>query len=801
MQSLVQDIRYAWRLLAKSPGFAAVAILTLALGIGANTAIFGVLNSVLLRPLPFPSPEQLVRLWESHPEDGIQDWVAPANFVDWRAQSKGFVDMAAFASGSAALAGRDEPEQVSVAHVSVSLLRLLGVRPLRGRVFLEEEGQPGHDLVVLISEGLWKRRFGADQNLLGETVSLDGENYRVVGILPQGFEFPERVEIWIPLALTPNQTTNRSAHFLDVVARLKPEVTWEQAQAEMSTIAHQLQQQYPETNARWSVKVVTFHEHLVGKVKPALRILLGAVGFVLLIACANVANLLLARAVERQKEIAIRTALGAGPGRIIRQLLTESLLLALTAGVVGSLMAVWGLDLLLSVDPASLPRLQEMRMDARVLGFTMIVSLASTLIFGLVPALRSCKPDLNEGLKEGGRTGTVSSRWKGIPSLFVVAQVSLSLVLMVGTGLLIKSFLRLSAVDPGFASRNLLTFGIDLPASRYQESPQVVSFYQRFFDRLETIPGIQSAGGVTMLPLGEDNRVFSFRHEAQAVLPPAQRSSANFRIATTHYFRTMGIRLLRGRVFSDEDKEGAPPVLIINDAMARRFWPTVDPVGKRIIVRNEQVAREIVGVVGDVKHFGLDIEAGPEMYVPHLQWPARSMMLVVRTSEDPASLAPAIRIATLEVDKQQPLYAVRTGEELITRNLARRRFTMLLFGMFGAVALLLAAAGTYSVIAHTVAQRTHEIGIRMALGARCTDVLKLVLGRGLRLIALGSAIGLLGAVVATRALRSLLFEVRPTDPWTFAGVAIVLLLVALAACYVPARRATRVDPIVALRYE
>ncbi|HEX8282764.1 MAG TPA: ABC transporter permease [Pyrinomonadaceae bacterium] len=806
-----QDFRYALRVLWKNPGFTAVAVVALALGIGANSAIFSVVNAVLLRPLPYQNPERLVMVWEENNKSGYpKDTPAAANFVDWREQNQVFEGMAAVAEQDFNLTGAGEPERLSGRRVSADLFSLLGVAPHAGRTFAPEEDRPGANKVVVLSHGLWQRRFGADPTLIGKTLSLNGEPHTVVGVMPPRFQFPSRLdELWVPIALTPEQAANRGRHYLEVVARLKPGVTVERAQAEMSTIAARLQQQYPQQNTNLGATVETMHEHLVGDIRPALLVLLGAVGFVLLVACANVANLLLARAATRQKEIAVRTALGASRLRLIRQFLTESVLLAALGGVLGLLLAVWGVSLLQNFIPEDISQVKDIAVNARVLGFTLGVSLLTGLVFGLAPALQASSFNLNETLKEGGRDSSAGSRGKRIRGALVVTEVAVSLVLLIGAGLLINSFLRLRGVDPGFKVDNLLTMSVVLPREKYPSHERRTAFYRDLLARVESLPGVRSAAVTSWIPLAAtqgDSIGISPEGHPDPLPGQGKRPTAVTRVVSPEYFDTMGIRLLQGRGFEDgRDRVDSPAVILISEAFARRFWPNESAVGKRVNAGDPNDPAdwcEVVGVVRDVRQFELAAEPKPQMYFSYTQ--AGFFLprhLVVGTDADPLAVAGAVRKTVWEVDREQPVSNISTMRDVLSESLARERFSMLLLGVFAALALMLAAVGLYGVMSYTVAQRTREIGLRMALGARPSDVLRLVVGQGLRLALAGVVLGLLASFALTGLMKSLLYGVSATDPATLVTISLVLVAVALVASYIPARRATRVDPLIALRYE
>jgi predicted permease len=803
---LWQDLRYALRMLAKNPGFTAVAIIALALGIGANTAIFSVVNTVLLRPLPYKDPDRLMFVFEDSSKHGFpRDTPTVANFIDWRDQNRVFESMAAIAGASLNLTGVGDPERIAGYRVSASLFPMLGVSPQLGRWFTPDEDQAGANRVVMMSHSLWQRSFGGDPNIVGKALTLNGRSVTVVGVMPADFRFYiQEDELWVPIAFTPEEQKNRSSHYLDVVARLKPGVALPQAQAEMSTIAARLQQQYPETNTNVGSEVVPMHEQMVGDVKRPLLILLGAVGLVLLIACVNVANLLLARAAVRQREIALRVALGASRWRLIRQFLTESVLLGALGGLVGLLLALAGLKLLTVVIPPNIPQIKNVAIDPRVLGFTILISLLTGLIFGLAPAIQSSSFSPNETLKEGGRD-PVAGRGNRIRGGLIVAEVAISLVLLIGAGLLINSFLRLRNVDPGFRSDHLLTMRVFLPQTKYAQPAQRAAFYTEVIRRLETVPGVKSSAVTTNLPLYKQGNSTNISIEGRPEPPPSQEPIITVRVVSPKYLETMGIPLLSGRQLTDQDGEKTPNVTVISETMARRYWPGENAIGKRISfgqAEKDEDWIQIVGIAGDVRQYDLITEMKPQMYVSYQQegfFMPRD--LVVKTDVDPLSLAATVRKTIWEVDKDQPVSNIRTMDQIAAESVARQRFSMLLFAIFAGVALLLAAVGIYGVMSYSVAQRRGEFGIRMALGAQKRDVLKLTIGKALKLVVLGVVFGLAGAFALTRLMASLLFGIGATDPITFAAISLVLVGVGVLASYIPARRATKVDPIVALRYE
>jgi len=819
MQTLWQDLRYGARMLLKNPGFTLIAVLTLALGIGANTAIFSVVNGVLLRPLPYHEPEQIVTLLHN----GRQP-VSPANFLDFQANSQSFTQMAAAEAWGATLTVADRAEAVSGLRMGEGLFALLGEQPLVGRALQAEDYQPGKDRVLVLSHKLWQRAFGGDPKIIGRQLTLSGESYTVVGVMPAQFQFPPfwatRAEMWTPLDLRP-RATNRHGSSLRVFARLKPGVTLQEAQSEVDVMNKQLALAYPKANTGLNILVDPLNEKVVGNVRLALLVLSGAVGFVLLIACANVACLLLARAAARQKEAAVRVALGASRWRIIRQLLTESLLLSLGGAAVGILLAVWGVDwltTLLAGNSSSfsvrLPRLGEIKIDAMALGFTLAISFVTSLLFGLAPALAASKPDLNQTLKESGR-GAAGGR-RRLRETLVVAELALALVTLIGAGLLMSSFLKLQAVDAGFNPRNLLTMTVSLAGASQYVGPAREAFYRQLEDRLRALPGVESASAINHLPLAGDTWGTPLTIEGRPLPPPGQEIGVTFRVSRPGYFRTMGIPLRGGRDFTERDTFDAPGVVIINETLARRHWPSEDPIGKRVTLddpRDNTRATQwltVVGVVKDVKQMSWTDAPSNEIYLPFQQsrgfYAGTSgqfapMTLVVRTAVEPQSLAAAAREAVRALDRNLPVSNVVSMEQVIADALWQPRFNLQLIGLFAGLALALAAVGLYGVMSYSVAQRTHEVGLRMALGAQASDVLKLVVGQGMKLALLGVALGLFASVALTRLMEKLLFEVSATDVMTFAVIAGLLTLVALLACWVPARRATKVDPMIALRHD
>jgi putative ABC transport system permease protein len=807
METLTKDIRYAIRSLMRYPAFTLIAVVTLALGIGANTAIFSVVNALLLRSLPFTEPDKLMQVWEvSIKQDKRRD-VSYPNFADWRDQNQSFQQIAAYSDRTFNLTGEVEPERIQGVMVSPTFFPMLDVKPILGRVLLPEEDYPNKMFSVVISERLWRRRFNSDGQIVGRTISLNYENFTIVGVVKNLVDVPgvpADTEVWIPISHS-SGFNNRRGHYLSVLARLKPGVTREQAQADMNRIAGTLTAEHSDSNTDLGVRLVPLQDQVVGDYKLALQVLLSAVFFVLLIASANVANMLLARAAGRQKEIAIRTALGAGRFRLVRQLLTESLLLSLMGGAVGLLLAWWGVYLLVAFGPSDLPRLKEITVDARVLGFTFAIAMLTGIIFGIVPALKASFPDVNEALKESGRNAAGSVGHRRFRSLLVASEIALSLVLMVGAGLLLKSFHKLQAVNPGFNPQNLLTMRVSLSGPRYQEPAAIVTFYDQLIETLRASPDVQSVAARSYLPVGlnEDFANLSFIVEGQAP-DPASQPIAYYNAISPDLFHTMQIPLLKGRAFDAHDVMKAQNVIIINETLARRYFPGIDPLGKRMTLNDENPKEEdwatIVGVVKDTKQRELSGETAAEMYLPFAQSPHRSMALMIRTT-NPDSVVNAVRRDVQALDPNLPLYGVRTMENVISESIAAARFRTSLLAIFAVVALVLAMIGIYGVMSYAVTQRTREIGIRMALGAHVMDVLKLVVKNGMSLAVIGIIAGLAGALAITRLIATLLFGVSPTDLGTFALMTFGLLLVALFACYIPARRATKVDPLVALRYE
>jgi len=810
MNTLLHDIRYGLRMLLKHKGFTAVAIIALALGVGANTAIFSLVNGVLLRPLPFPDAERIIYIEGKNPAAaGITESnISYLDFTDWSQQTDLFASTAAYWTGEAHL-GADgaEPERVPRAGMTTGFFSVLGVQPVLGRTFVPEDDKGWPQSVAIISHGLWKRRFGSDPAIVGKQVQMSSRPLTIIGVMPSAFEYPEQTQVWVPSAVNLSDEP-RDNRVWSAIARLNTGIDLKQAQTRLSAINAQLAKQFQETNKGWDVFVSTLHERIVREVKPSLLALLGAVGFVLLIACANVANLLLARGAARQKEIAIRAAMGASRTRVLRQMLTESILLSAIGGAAGFVLSIWLTDLLMSMLPEGAPRLDQIGIDYRVLAFALGVSALTGILFGIVPALQASKLDVTSALKEGGRRGE-GHRRTSARSLLLIGEVALSLMLLVGAGLLIKSFLRLQEVRLGFTAHNVLTAHLSLQGPKYKNDQQNVEFFRQLKERLEAVPGVQAAGGSVNLPLNASGYAIGrgFIPEGRP-LTVDESKDAMFSTITGDYFRALQIPLLSGRTFEPRDNADGPKVVIINETTAKRhFGSPTAAIGKRLSIwsafrghrRDEKFMREIVGVVGDTKTGSLTGEGGAQIYVPHAQDSQWNFMgLVIRTAGDPAAFATTLRSEVQAIDKDQPIYNVRTFDDVVMHSLGTRRVSMQLFAVFAIAALLLAAIGIYGVMAYTVTQRTQEIGIRMALGAQRSDVLGLVVRQGMTLAAIGVVAGLAGAFGLTRLMASLLFNVQPDDPATFLAIVFLLIAVAFLACYLPARRAAKLDPMIAL---
>jgi putative ABC transport system permease protein len=804
---LGQDVRYGLRMLAKNPAFTAIAVLALALGIGANSAIFSVVNAILLRPLPYKNPEQLVMVWENATHLGFpKDTPPAANFLDWREQATAFTGMSAFAKRSFNLTGVGEPERLDGRRVSANLFDVLGVRPIVGRTFVPQEDQPGTK-VVLLSESLWKRRFGGDPSVIGRAITLNNERYAVVGVMPHSVRLPAfgkwRDQVWVPIAFPPEEATNRGQYFLQVIARLKPNVTLQQARAEMDTIAARLAQQYPDYNIRRGAVVNPLHEEIVGNMKPALLILLGAVAFVLLIACANVANLLLARAAVRQKEIALRLALGADRARLTKQLLVESVMLSLLGGVVGLGFAYTGLQVLTRFIPPDLARADTIGIDGKVLAFTLAIAIVTGLVFGVAPASQASHFNLNETLKEGGRDSGAGVRGKRLRSSLVIAEVAVSVILLIGAGLLINSFMHLRNLDPGFRPDHLLALSVNLAEVKYPDTARRTAFFEEVVRRVQALPGVKSVAAAGNLPFTYNGDSTVIGVEGIPDPPIDQWPDVIWRTIGPGYFSTMGIPLVRGREFTDADTLDTQLGVLVSEKTVKHYWPNQDPIGKRLKLggtAGDSPWHTVIGVVKDVRQNDFIAEPKMQMYFTYKQ--VKNLVanaLIVRTSVDPISLATPVRNVIWSVDKDQPVANIDSMENIVAGAIARQRFSMLLLAIFAGLALVLAAVGMYGVMSYTVAQQTREIGIRIALGAKRVDVLKMTVNQALKLVGLGLVIGLPGAFILTRVMSSLLFGISATDPITFVSISLVVLAVALLASYIPALRATKVDPMIALR--
>jgi putative ABC transport system permease protein len=806
MDTLLRDIKYSIRRLQTSPGFTAITVMTLALGIGANTAIFSVVNTILLSPLPYREPERLVTIEHFYPS--LNDMRAPVSargFRDYRDKTQSFEAVAVETGWGVNLTGTGNPERIPGARVSGDWFRALGIAPAKGRALQRDDDEPGHEHVVVISDGLWKRLYGSNPSVIGKSMLLNDETYQIVGVMPPDFVsfFSRRADIFAPLALTQQQFTGGYTNeFLNLTARLKSGVRIEQAAAEMKRFAENLKKENPNNfSPRWSLTVRSLNEVTTGSIRPVLFVLLGAVGFVLLIACANVANLLLARAAVRIKEIAIRAALGADRLALVRQLLTESVILALGGGVLGLALARWSVKSLVALNP-NLPRASEVGVDAKVMAFTLAISVLTGLLFGLAPSLQTSRANLQETLKEGGRSGSADFAGRNARRGLVVAEVALALTLLIGAGLLIKSVARLQSVDPGFDPRNLVAFNLSLPPVKYRSDTVQIQFADQMLARLNAVPGVKSAATTSVLPFNNGWSTSSFRIEGVEVPPGQNGPWGDIRFVSTRFFETMRIPLLRGRLFTEQDAAGSPPVVVIDDVFAKKWFPNQDPVGKRI-KRGPDSAPwiTIIGVVGHAAHEGLDAEKRIQYYFPYRQTGGRFITVAIRTTGDPLRAVPAVRAAVHAVDRDQPLSGIATMETLIEQSMGQRKLSMILLGVFSGIALLLASIGIYGVMSYSVTQRTRELGIRMALGAARTRVLALVVSQGMALALTGVVIGLAGAYGLTRFLASQLYSVKPTDPATFAVVTAALAGTALAATLIPALRATRVDPVVALRDE
>jgi putative ABC transport system permease protein len=824
---MLNDIKLALRGFAKTRGFTAIAVATLALAIGANSAVFSLINALLVRPLPYQEPSRIALIWEQFKTQGLERIpCSPPEFLDLQKEFQSGTGLAAFNYQTFNIGGGDVPERISGAVVSPSLFPLLGVESIKGRTFAREEEGIGHDDVIVISERLWKRRFNADPMLVGKTLLLNGRNYTVIGIMPAKFEFPiplygvqgnqfaERVDIWKPIAFTSEELKQRGSRSYGLITRLRPGVSLTQAQAELDKIISNWVQTYKDNygGGGFGAKIYALHDQVVGQMRTGLGILLGAVVFVLLIACANLATMLLARASARERELAIRVALGAGRWRLLRQMLTESVLLAAAGAAIGIFLSVWGLELLKEIGARTIPRLAEVDVDLVVLIVTAVVAVGTGILFGLIPAFASAKPELTEVLKEGGRSSTTGARRNQVRNSLVVAEIALALVLLVGAGLLLKSYARVQNIDPGFDRRNILTAELDLSETKYPQrgsdnynhGAAMTNFWNEALRRVQQLPGVEAAGLTVVLPLSGSNTDSSFAIEGRELRPNEPGPDEELRIVTADYFRVLRTPLLRGRFFSEGDNVDAPGVAIINDALAKKYWLNEDALGKRITFSDTRKPDvkwlTIVGIVRSIRHRGLDVDPAPEYYLPLAQRPQSSMILAVRSVQDSRGLASAIRREIQSIDPDQPIANVRTLENVTADSVAPRRMSMVLLGAFAGIALLLAGVGIYGVISYLVVQRTHEIGVRMALGAQRSDVLRLVVGHAAKLVGIGTLIGLLLALFSTRTLSALLYNVGAFDAGTFIFVTIALAAIAVLASYIPALRATRADPMIALSH-
>ena len=817
LQSVFGDVRYALRQLRKNPGFTTVAILTLALGIGANTAIFSVVDGVLLRSLPYRDPGRLVMVWERNSVVGNPyNTVSPPNFLDWQVRNSVFSGMAYVCDVRNNLTGQGEPEEVVVQAVSANFFSVIGVEPILGAGFTPENGTKGHDDVVVLSFSLWQRRFAGDPKIIGKSILLNGKPQTVVGVAPENYAWlvkdgsltGGKPQIWTPFVFPPAYAVHKDmGRFISVVARLKPDVTLAAARSQMKSIATQLEIEYPNANRHWGVNVVPMAEQVSGSLKPALLVLFGAVLFVLLIACANLSGLLLARAGGREREIAVRTAIGASSWRITRQLLVESMVLAILGGVAGGALAIWGTNALLAATPSNLLELRAVRVNVRVLLFSTLCTLTAGLLFGFVPSYFTAWSRSAQRLREAGRGTSAAVRSVAARNVFVIGQLSLALVLLVGSGLLVRSFLRLVAVEPGFQVKNLLTFKVTLPDARYSTDSARVQLFQQLLAKIAAIPGVSSVSMESFPPLTGLGAATDVHVLSQPAGPHGELPGANVRVVGSDYLRTMGIPLRAGRFFTPQELQEEKHVTIVNHAFVDKYLNGTQPLGQKLAIymksltESELTPSEVIGVVGDVHQMGLDATPDPTVYWPHPELVMSQMTVLVRTSSDPIPMVPAIRDELHQLDTELPMASVATMEQLLGDSLARSRFTMLLLGVFAGFALLLAAIGIYGLIAYSVTQRTQELGVRMALGAQMEDILRLVLAQGARLIVAGAVLGTVAAAGLSQLMKSLLFAVQPLDPFTLSAVPLFLSLIAFAACYVPARRATKVDPMVALRYE
>lgn len=800
---MFEDLGYSLRVLARNPTFTLVAVMGLALGIGANSAIFTAMNAILLRPLPYKKPEQLVLFWQFNRHNRDHEIKASApDFIDWKEQNRVFQDIAAFGANAGLglnLSGVGHPERISATPVTGNLFSVLGVMPALGRSFLPDEERAGSAPVCILSHGLWTRRFGADPKIVGKSIRLNGEMWTVVGVMPAGFLFRHSVELWVPAIVRSTSRAKRVQHYLGVIARLRPGFSLDNAQAEVEALARRMELQYPETNAGLGIRLVPLSTQITGSIRPALLVLFGATAFVLLIACTNVANLLLVRATIRQAEMSLRLALGASRMRLVRQLLTESVVLGLLGGTLGLILAFVGTRFLLHHGPINLPRANEIAVDGRVLSFALGLSVLTGVFFGLAPALQASKPDLFRTLKVGRSGFAMGHGWRRLRLLLVASEMALALVLLIGASLMIRSFFRLREVNIGLDPRNVLTMQTSLTYARYP-LPRQIAFFRQVVQQISALPGVRSVGAVDNLPLGGTS-AHGFSIEGSSAWDPGDEPSGELSVVTPRYFNAMAIPLTKGRYFTEGDGDQAPKVAIINEAVASRYWTQEDPLGRHITIDFEREAREIVGVVGNVRQLGIDQHEPLQVYIPHSQIGGAAMCLTVRTTSDPLNVAPSVRAAVEAVDNDQPVYDIQTMEQRLSDSVSPRRFNMLLLGIFATIALVLAGGGTYGVMSYYVTQQTHDIGIRMALGADRIEVLALVVGKGLVILFFALGIGMAMVLALSRVMSGLVFGISTLDTASVLGASFLLITVGLLACYIPARRASRVDPIVALRYE
>ncbi|MBK9316621.1 MAG: ABC transporter permease [Acidobacteria bacterium] len=805
MNGVWKDFQFGLRLLVKQPGFTIVALIALGLGIGATSAIFSIVNSVILRPLPYNEPSRLITIWEDHRGLGgpAAEYTSPTGFEDWRDQTRSFSHVAAYSGWSPTFSGSETPEQLVGATVSHDIFSVLDVKPRYGRAFRPEDDRRGSENVAVISHELWQRRFQGDAQAVGRSVILNGESYTLIGVMPQGFKFPviEDAEIWRTIQPGLGEGCRRGCLVLRVLARLKPGISIEAARDELTALARRIEKEFPETNSKIGFSLIPLHDFLIGDVRTPMLVMFGAILLVLLIACANVANLMLARSAARNRELSIRAALGAGRGRIIRQLLIESLSLALIGGFIGLLISIWLVDLLVGLSPDGLPRAGEIRVDFWVFIFTAGIAILSGILSGLAPIIRISHFDLNSSLKDGGTGMPASGKSRRILNFLVAAEIAISLLLLIGAGLLLKSFIKLKSVDTGFNPQRVLTMNVLFPPARYPERADIKSVTDRVVEGIGTIPGVEAAGAVSSLPLGGANTDASFFVEGRPAPPPNREPVAWYSLVSPDYFKSMGMRIIRGRPIEATDLENSPTVVVINETMANRYFPNEDPIGRRIGNGGPDGWRTIVGIAADIRHFGIDQVARPSMFLPLSQVPSRRLFLTVRSSTDPASIVPPVRRILASIDPQLAPANLTTMEEIASESLSLQRFTLLLIGIFATLALILAAAGIYGVMSFAVTQRTREIGIRMALGAQSQSIIKMIISQGMLVALFGVLFGLVGAFGLTRLMSSLLFEVSEIDPVTFVAVALLMLIIAFPACLIPARRAVVVDPLITLRYE